>query len=64
MQIDFSAAFHRVSHFGLLFKLRNEGVCGAVYNVRVGFSSVKAHGVVIDGVTCVPQSSSLGPLLF
>ena len=39
VQIYFSAAFDRVSHSGLLFKLRDVGVDGAVINVIAGFMS-------------------------
>ena len=68
VQIDFSAAFDRVSHSGLLYKLRDVGVGGAVFCVFAGFLS---GTVVVDAirnenvrvVSGVPHSV-LGPLLF
>ena len=33
VQIDFSAAFDRVNHRGLVFKLREAGVCGMILKV-------------------------------
>ena len=37
VQIDFSAAFDRVCHSCLLYKLRDVGVGGAVFDVIAGF---------------------------
>ena len=39
VQIDFSAAFDKVNHEGLLFKLRSVGVSGAVFYVIRQFLS-------------------------
>ena len=72
MQIDFSAAFDRVSHSGLLYKLRDVEVGGAVFDVIGGFLSGRVQRVVVDDirsenfkvVSGVPQCSVLGPLLF
>ena len=72
MQIDFSAAFYRISHSGLLYKLRDVKVGGAVFKVIAGFLSDRVQRVVVDGirsekvmvVSSVPQGNVLGPLLF
>ena len=72
MQIDFSAAFDRVSHSGLLYKLRDVRDGAAVFDVIACFLSDRVQRVVVDGissenvrvVSCVLQGSVLGHLLF
>ena len=74
VQLDFSAAFDRVSHRGLLFKLKSIGVGGSVLSICREFLSNYSQRVVVDGATSllvtipivprVPQGSVLGPLLF
>ena len=71
-QLDFSAAFDRVIHSGLLFKLKSIGVCGSVMSICREFLSNRRQRVVVDGATSewiqivsgVPQGNVLGPLLF
>ena len=71
VQINISSAFDRVSHFGLLYKLRDVGVGGAIFDVIGCFLSRKVQRVVVDGicsesvrvVSSVPQGSVLGPML-
>ena len=49
VQIDFSAAFDRVNHQGILFKLSSVGVGGSVLSVLTQFLSNRSQYVVVDG---------------
>ena len=72
MQIDFSAAFDRVNHPGILYKLCSMGIGGSVLSILTQFLSNRSQQVVVDGcrskliniVSGVPQGSVLSPLLF
>ena len=72
VQIDFSAAFDRVNHQGILIKLCSVGVGGSVLSVLTQFLSNRSQYVVVDGcrsklvnvVSGVPLGSVLGPQLF
>ena len=72
IQLDFSAAFDRVSHRGLLHKLRSIGVEGQFLSIVSEFSSyrrqrVRLNGKVrasVDVVSGLAQGSILGPWLF
>ena len=72
MQIDFSAAFDRVNHLGILYKLCSVGIGGSVLSILTEFLSNRSHQVMVDGcrnkmvnvVSGVPLGSVLGPLLF
>ena len=72
VQIDFSAAFDRVNHQGILFKLCSMGVGGSVPSVLTQFLSNQSQYVLVDGcrdklvnvVSGVPQGSVLGLQLF
>ena len=70
MQIDFSVAFDRVTHLGILYKLCSEGIGGSVLSILTQFLSNRSQQVMVDGcqsklvnvVSGVPQVSVLGPL--
>ena len=72
VQLNFSAAFDRVSHSGLSFKLKFIGVGGSVLSICTEFLSDRRQRVVVDGAAAqwiaitsgMPQGSVLGPLLF
>ena len=72
LQIDFRAAFDRVNHQGILYKLEYVGIGGSVLSVLTKFLSNRSQYVLVDGcrsklvnvVSGVPQGSVLGPLLF
>ena len=66
-----SKAFDKVIHSALLFKLRQLGVIGSVYNLLRSYLSGRSQFVRLDfrsdhlRTNCgVPQGSVLGPLLF
>ena len=72
MQIDFSAAFNRVNHLGILYKLCSVGIGGSVLSILTQFLPNRSQHVMVDGcrsklvnvVSGVPQGSVLGQLLF
>ena len=72
LHIDFSTAFDRVFHQGILYKLSSVGIGGSVLSVLTQFLSNQSQYVLVDGcrsnlvnvVSGVPQGSVLGPLLF
>ena len=71
VQIDFSAAFDRVNHGGLVLKLQEAGVGGMILKVIQKFLSSHTQRVKVDDacsssigvVSGVVQGSILGPLL-
>ena len=72
MQIDFSAAFDRVNHLDILYKLCSVGIGGSVLSILTKFLSNRSQQVMVDGcrsklvnvVSGVQQGSVLGLLLF
>ena len=71
VQIDFSAAFDRVNHLGVLYKLCSVGIGGSVLSILTQFLSNRPHHVMVDVrrskrvnvVSGVPQGSVFGPLI-
>ena len=72
IQIDFSAAFDRVNHQGILHKLCSVSIEGSVLSILTQFLSNRPQhvmmdsclGKLVDVVLGVSQGSVLGPLLF
>jgi len=70
--LDISKAFDKVFHSALLFKLRQLGVSGSVYNLLKSYLSGRSQFVRLGDfrsdhlhTNCgTPQGSVLGPLLF
>ena len=60
-QLDFSAAFDRASHPGLLFKLKYIGVGGSVQSIWTEFLSERRQRVVVDGAASewIPKISAV-----
>ena len=72
VQTDFSAAFDRANHQGILYRLYSVDIEGSVLSILTEFLSNRSHHIMVDGcrsklvdvVSGVPQGSVLGPLLF
>ena len=71
VQIDFNAAFDRVNHQGILYKLCSMGIGGSVLSILTQFLSNRSQHVMVDScsklvnvVSGVTHSSVFGPLLF
>ena len=70
--LDISKAFDKVWHYGLIFKLQENGISGNLLKVLKYFLTNKKQRVVLNGQSsswtnvkaAVPESSILGPLLF
>ena len=70
--LDFSAAFDRITHKALIFKLRQLGVGDPFLSILTEFFSNRLQRIVDDGqfndnrnvISGVTQGSVLGPLLF
>ena len=72
VQINFSVAFDRVNHKGIIYKLCSVGIGGSVLSILTQFQSNRSQHVMADGcwsklvnvVPGLPQGSVLGLLLF
>ena len=72
IQVDFSAAFDRVNHAGIIHKLQEVGVGGSLLSIFREYLTNRSQTVLVDGqssrqvniVSGVPQGSVLGPLLY
>jgi hypothetical protein len=70
--LDFSKAFDKVWHKGLIYKLRKMGINGHLLGLLENYLSERTQKVVISGIKSdhqpvragVQQGSILGPLLF
>ena len=70
--IDFSEAFDRVNHLGILYKLCSVGIGGSVLSILTQFLSHRSQQVMVKGcrsklvnvASGVQQGCVLGPLLF
>ena len=49
VQIDFSAAFDRVNHQGIFYKLCSVGIGGSVLSILTQFLSNRSQQVMVDG---------------
>ena len=49
VQIDFSAAFYRLNHLGILYKLCSVGIGGFVLSILTEFLSNRSQHVMVDG---------------
>ena len=71
VQIDFSTAFEKVNHPGILYKLHSLGIGSSGLSILTQFLSNRSQHVMVDGcrsklvkvVSGVKQGSVLGPLL-
>ena len=67
MQSAFTAAFNRVNHQGILYRLCSVGIGGPVLSILTQFLSNRSQFVIVDGcwsklidvVSGVPQESVL-----
>ena len=70
--LNISKAFDKVWHKGLLFKLKQNGISGKLFDILTNFLKFRKQRVVLNGQysswtsigTGIPQGSILQPLLF
>ena len=49
MQIDFSVAFDKVNHQGILYRLCSVGIGGSLLSILTQFLSNRSQHVMVDG---------------
>ena len=72
VQINYSAAFDKVNHHGILYRLCSVGIGGCVLSILTPLLSNRSQHIIVDRclsklvnvVSGVPQGSVLGQLLF
>ena len=72
VQMDFSVAFDKANHLGILYKLCSVGIGGSVLSILTQFQSNRLRHVVVDNcrsklvnvLSRVQKSRVKGPLLF
>ena len=70
--LDFSKAFDKVDHIGLITKLKQYGITKSLLNWNESFLLNRTQKVIVDGqesdpspvISGVPQGTVLGPLFF
>ena len=70
--LDISKAFNKVWHKGLIYKLKQNGISGNIFNTIIDFLSFRKQRVILNGHVSqwtnieagVPQGSVLRPLLY
>ena len=70
--LDISKAFDKVWHKGLIYKLKQNGISGNIFDTITYLLNSRKQGVALNGQFSswtsteagVPQGSILGPLLF
>ena len=63
VQIDISAAFDRVNHLGILYKLCSVGIGGSVLSILTQFLANRSQHVMVDGCIRSAAGQCFGPVI-